>query len=137
MTKILLAMLLCVGLPVGAFAATADDLKKTIEDNFAASTKEDMDTLLKTIHTQSPAFAGTKKVMEELNARFDLKYTLTDYNFIGEDADYAYARFKLQTQKVGGAEFKDNMVDNVAVFKKEDGVWKFWTQAILDVKFDK
>lgn len=123
------------------FAADKDviggQIKQVIIDNFNGFEKENMAQVLNTVHTASPVYMATKESASQIFSTYDLKYELVNFRYIGTDGEYAVARAMQKTTKVSGPAFRDNILDLIVIFKQEDGIWKFWTQAILDVKFVK
>ena len=71
----------------------------------------------------------------QLFPAYDVKYELIDYQFIGEDSEYAYVKVKQRTKKISGPAFQDNEVEALFVFKQENGTWKLWTQANLSISY--
>jgi hypothetical protein len=130
-----IAFLLC---PLG-IAQTEEDvsvaIKLVIMENLKATQAEDMDRMMKTIHTQSPSYLQTKQQIAPIFDNFDLSYRLLSYSYIGLDGEYAVARVKQATKKVSGPAFQNNELDLMQVFRKENGKWKFWAQAILEMKY--
>jgi len=60
---------------------------------------------------------------------------LISYEYIGLSGEYAIARIKFKTTKISGPAFKNNSVDMIQVFKQENGTWKLWSQANLEIQF--
>jgi len=120
-------------------AAPAEDLagtlRKVVEENFAAYAKEDIERIMKTIHSQSPGYAETRRMSLEIFPEYDLTYELGNFTFIGQDKEYAFARVQQKTTKISGPQFNNNLIDVLFVFRQENGVWKFWSQALLETKF--
>lgn len=116
-------------------ADTASDIKALILGNFKHTQQEDIKAVMGDMHTQSPSYLGTQKLLRQLFPTYDLNYTLVKYTFVAEDGEYAYAKIKQRTKKVSGPEFKNNELEALMIFKKENGRWKFWTQASLSVSY--
>ncbi len=120
-------------------ADTAEDIATQIEalivENLRATEAEELEAVLDTMHTQSPAYSNTKKLLISLSETYDLKYQIQLFRYVGQDGPYAIARFKFSSEKVAGPEFNDNVLDTFHVFKKEDGEWKIWSMAILETNF--
>lgn len=117
------------------FADTSSDIEKVILDNLKYTQNENVDAVMGDMHSQSPAYLSTQQVLQQLFPAYDLKYELLKYTLVGVDSDYAYARIKQSTKKVSGPAFQDNEIEMLTVFKKENGKWKFWTQANLSITF--
>lgn len=89
-----------------------------------------------TVHSQSPIFVSQENALNQINQSYDLAYEILEFHYVVEDEDFAYARFKLKTTKVAGPAFRNNEINLLAVFKQEEGVWKFWNQVTLEIKFE-
>ena len=132
----IIAVLLACGF--SAFAeseSTAGELRNLIIQNLNACQDEKLDAEMSTMHSQSPAYLMTKQQTPLLFENYDLKYELTGFSFIGQDEDYAVARIKQKTTKIAGPAFQNNEIDTIAVFRKENGQWKFWNQVLLNTKY--
>ncbi|MBN2640750.1 MAG: hypothetical protein JXR78_03770 [Victivallales bacterium] len=115
----------------------AAEVKTTIIENLEASNMQNMEQTLKTIHTQSMAYMQTKMQISKIYDNWKLKIDLLNFEFIGMTGDYAVARFRQKTVKLSGPAFNNNISDALAVFKQENGKWKFWSQCQLAVEFIK
>lgn len=113
----------------------ATDIEAVVIENFRANESEDLDAALPTIHSQAPTYTSTKQSSISLFETYDLKYDLLSFSFVGQDGKYAIARIKQSTTKVSGPAFRNNDLDAIHAFRKENGKWKFWTIAILEVKY--
>lgn len=113
----------------------AAELETLVMENLKATEAEDMNTMLETIHTQSPSYAQTEKLSAHLFENYDVKYELQQFQFVGIDGEYAIARYKFSTKRVAGGDFKDNTLDTFHVFRKENGKWKIWSQAALEIDY--
>jgi hypothetical protein len=138
--KVVLMLLLCLFCICGmGFAEQQEDIgaaiKNVVVKNLEACEKEDTAAMMATVHSQSPSYLATKQEMAPIFENYDLKYKLTYFKYIGKDGDYAVARAKQATEKVSGGYFQNNEIDMIQIFKQENGEWKFWNQAILEVKY--
>ena len=113
----------------------AAEIKALTIENLRATEAEDIEAVLDTMHTQSPAYSNTKKVLISISETYDLKYQMRLFRYIGQDDPYAIARLKFSTQKVAGPEFNDNILDTFHIFRKEEGKWKIWSMTILETNF--
>ena len=120
-------------------ADTEEDVATVIKalaiENLRATEAEDIDAVLDTMHTQSPVYSNTEKLLISLSETYDLKYQMRLFRYIGQDGPYAIARLKFSTEKVAGPEFNNNILDTFHIFRKEDGKWKMWSMAILETNF--
>ena len=101
------------------------------------SEKENIEEYMKTVHSQSAIYSATKQTLQQLFPSYDLKYELLNYTFIAVEGDYVLARVKQRTRKVSGPAFRNNIIDMIQIFKMENGIWKYWQQAILDIIYIK
>ena len=118
-----------------AFADTDAQLKELVTAHLALSTVEDIEGIMNTMHSQSPTYASQKDKLEEIAKVYNFDFDLLSFSFIGEDQDYAYARFKFLLKEVSGFQFKDNERDTLGIFKKEGEQWKFWSQINLEIDY--
>ena len=119
--------------------AAEDDIQNAIKSvvirNVQAVQAENLNAVMKTIHTQSPGYLTTKQQLAPLFDNYDLKYEILSFTYIGRDDQYAVARVKQSTREISGPAFRNNILDMVQVFRQEKGQWKFWNQAILEVTY--
>lgn len=113
----------------------ATEIEALITENLKATEAEDIQGVLDTMHTQSPVYANTEKVLISLSETYDLKYQMRLFRYIGQDGPYAIARLEFSTKKVAGPAFNDNILDTFHIFRKEDSEWKIWSMAILETNF--
>lgn len=113
----------------------AIEIKALAIENLRATEAEDLEAVLDTMHTQSPAYSNTEKLLISLSETYDLKYQMQLFRYIGQDGPYAIARLKFSTEKVAGPEFNNNVLDTFHIFREEGGKWKIWSMAILETNF--
>lgn len=114
-------------------AGNADEIENLIRSNIAATQSESIAGVMDTMHPDSVSYAQTKQLLPGLFEQYNLKYTLISYKYIAEDGEYAYARVLQRTEKVSGPEFRSNDLDMIQIFKRDQGLWKLWSQAVLEV----
>ncbi|MCG9127732.1 hypothetical protein JT359_09055 [Candidatus Poribacteria bacterium] len=135
----IIALLLFVGISLTVVFSQDEnitaELNALVDENLRATQAEDMDAMLLTLHSDSPAYQQTKQMSEVLFPQYDLIYEKLIFRFIGLDGDYALGRFKFCATKIAGAEFQDNCLDTIHVFKQENGNWKIWSMATLEIEF--
>ena len=117
------------------YADTSLDIKKAILANFEHTQNEDAAAVMGDIHSQSPAYLATQQMLQQLFPAYNLTYELLNFEFIGKDNEYAYAKVKQRTTKISGPAFQNNEIDVLMIFKKENGLWKIWTQANLLISY--
>ena len=135
--KLLFTMCLLIGLAGPSFAMEhiAKQIKQTVMDNLNALQNEDQTLMMGTIHTQSLSYLTTKEQIVPLMENYELSYELLSFDFIGLSGDYAIGRTKQRTVKKSGPNFRNNDIDMIQIFKKERDRWKFWSQAILYIRY--
>ncbi len=116
-------------------ADDAKEIEALLTENLRATEAEDLNAVSDTMHTDSPAYSQTQKIIQMAFDNYDLKYKLLMFRYIGQDDEYALARFKFSTEKVSGPEFKNNILDTIHVFRKENDKWKIWSQATLEINY--
>jgi hypothetical protein len=135
---VVLTTMLCL-LGFDGIAQARDGVSEAIQavvvENLHATQAEDVDRVLKTVHTQSPSYLQTKHQLAPLFDSYELSYKLLSFSFLGMDGEYAVARVKQETKKVSGPPFQNNELDLIHVFRQEGGAWKFWSQAALEIQF--
>ena len=132
-----LLLVICIGLTVGCSEDknVEAELKTLMMENIKATEAEDKSAMLATIHTESPNYAQTEILTTQMFGTYKLKYELLQFQYVGMEGEYAIARYKFSTKKVAGGEFKDNIVDSLHIFRQENGSWKIWSMAILEIEY--
>ena len=110
-------------------------VKKVFEDNLKYCTNENIEGMLSTFHTKSSAYSSMKKLSQQIAKVYDLKYEMESFKFVGLAGEYAVANVVQKTTKIKGPNFKNNIINTLQVFKKENGKWKLWTTTVLSIKF--
>ncbi len=93
------------------------------------------ENVLATIHPKSLSYAQTEQMLKQLFDVYQLQVGLNAFKYMGKDKTYAYARVQQQTNKISGHEFKNNITDQLIIFKLDGEDWKIWTTTILNIKF--
>lgn len=135
--KLIFTICILIGLAVPSFAKEniAKQIKQTVTENLDALQNEDMARMMGTIHTQSLSYLTTKQQVAPLMENYELSYELMSFGFIGLSGECAICRTKQRTVKISGPAFRNNEIDMIQIFKKENGKWKFWSQAILYIRY--
>lgn len=111
------------------------ELYSVVLENLRATSSEDLNSLLNTVHSQSQGYQQTKQLAKHLFETYDLKHEIHLFRYVSQDGDYAIARLEFSTEQVAGPEFKDNRVDTFHIFRKENGQWKIWGQSVLTIEY--
>lgn len=101
----------------------------------AAIEAEDMNAYAKTFHSESFALAPSRNMTELLMKSYDMTVRVTKLSLVGQDETFLYARVAVETRKTAGPAFRDNLVESIWVFKKENNDWKFWSSGVLLVTY--
>ena len=123
---------LALGLTLALFAcdkpiADKDVLFGAIHENVHALEKKDVETVMATIHPESPAFAGTRGAVEEMFKSVDLKYTLSDLRIESATLEEVKVSFKQKTEKLGErGQFESNIVEGIHTLRPDKGTWKIY-----------
>ena len=136
-TTIVITLILCLCLATYSLdnQDVASEIQAVVIENFRATESEDLNAVLDTMHTQSPTYSSTKQLMVSLFETYDVQYDLLSFSYVGQDGKYAIVRIKQATRKVSGPAFQNNDLDSIHVLRKENGKWKLWTTAILELKY--
>jgi DNA polymerase IIIc chi subunit len=116
-------------------ADVTTEIETLLIENLRSTEAEDINAVLATMHSEAPNYSQTQKIVNFAFETYDLKYELLLFRYIGQDDEYATARFKFSTQKVAGPDFKNNSLDTIHVFRKENDKWKIWSQATLEINY--
>jgi ketosteroid isomerase-like protein len=117
-------------------AATESELRKTISENITTTQAEDLDAMMKTIHSSSPLYQQTRQQVSQIFGKgLGLKYELLSLKYLASDGDYAFARVRQRTTKTPPGGFRNNEIDMIVAFRKEEGTWRIWNQAILEINY--
>ena len=107
-----------------------------MEQNIRGAEAEDVDAMMKTIHSGSPLYQTTRQQVAQVFGRgLNLKYQLVSLKYLATDGEFAFARVRQRTTKTPADSFRSNEMDMVVAFREEDDAWKFWNQAVLEIKY--
>ena len=117
-------------------AGIEHDLKSTMTENIRATEAEDLVAMMKTIHLNSPVYNSTRQAVSQVFGKYTgLKYELISLKYLAVDGDYAMARVRQRTTMNPPVKFRNNEIDMIVAFKKEDRNLEIWNQAILEVRY--
>jgi hypothetical protein len=114
---------------------TNQQLFNVLYANARAANKEDVTAYMATIHPSSSSYLATQLLMGPLFEQFDLSYQYYNLSVVSVNENEATIRFSLQTDKIRGPEFQNNVVTGTMVLKPDNGVWKIYSQDVEDVDY--
>lgn len=113
-----------------------EQLKNLVRHQMEAFEAEDLESIERTFHPDTPVLDQTLMLARQLSETYDLEYDVGDHwIYIGQDDTYAYARIEQITRRLDGPAFQDNAVDQVWVFKQFKGEWRVWTTGVINIDF--
>lgn len=97
----------------------------TLEENVKAMQREDLNAVMATIHPESADFEATRRVIEEIFAKYDLQYELRELKVVSATPNEMKVSFVQKTERIDGAtDLPDNLVEGVHTLKKDGDKWK-------------
>jgi hypothetical protein len=104
-----------------------NEILKVLQQNLDATQNEDVASVLKTIHENSPQLSSTQAGMEYVFNNYDLKYELEDVKFISITHEEVRAIYQLTTKVLRGTGLADTRSLGIHTLKKsKDGNWKIF-----------
>lgn len=105
-----------------------------VHEHVHAFEKKDVDTVMATIHPDSPAYEGTKAMVGVMFKSVDLKYELSDLRLESATPEEMKVGFKQKTTKTGGTgQFTDNIVEGIHTLRLDKGTWKIFKTLQLKI----
>ena len=131
MTSALLRRTLALGLALALFACdkpkTEEVIFGAIHENVHALEKKDVETVMATIHPDSPVYAGTREAVEAMFKMVDWKYTVSDLRIEEATPEEVKVSYKMRMEVVGeGSQFVSNLVEGVHTLRLDKGRWKIY-----------
>ena len=114
---------------------TPDDLYAGIYSNIRAANSENITAYMATIHSESPLYDQTERLIKEAFTNYDLSYYVSELEIEKQSKSQAEIHFLLTTQKIRGPAFRDNVVEGTFIMRPEDGVWKIYDQKVIDFQY--
>ena len=108
--------------------------RQLVMQNLEAYNREDVAGAMNYVHTKSPEYHRTQAALPNQFKMLDARTELAGFQYIGHDDEFAVARIKLKTVEKSGQSFSGNILDTMAVFHQEDGIWKYWSSHVLGVE---
>jgi len=122
----------------GAFAqepagpsGVARQVHQALAAQIEALNAEDPDAVMALFHPAAPGLDELRRQLVALFRARDHRYTLERFKFVAEDGPYAYARCLQTTAVVGRPPGEVQRLEQLFVFRRADGGWKFWTSVVL------
>ncbi|MBD2040251.1 hypothetical protein [Microcoleus sp. FACHB-672] len=110
-------------------------IKSVIDLQAKALNEENIDVYMKTISQSSPQYSLTVEVLTELFQQYDLKYEITDMEFLTLAQNEAKVKIIQTTTKIKGPAFRDNKTVIIHTLRKDNGEWKFYLTALDSVNY--
>lgn len=107
----------------------------TMHENVAAMNAGDVPRYMATIHSSSPSYRETERMMEQLVADYVLQATWDKAEVIEVGRQEARVDFVLTTRKISGPAFRDNRIKGEMLLRQEDGRWKIYNQQVDDITY--
>lgn len=114
---------------------TNQQLFNVLYANARAANKEDITAYMATIHPSSSSYLATQLLMGPMFEQFDLSFQFYNLSVVSVNENEATIRFSLQTDKIRGPDFQNNIVTGTMVLKPDNGVWKIFSQDVEDVNY--
>lgn len=114
--------------------ADKDAIFGVVHEHVHAFEKKDVETVMATIHPESPAYENTKEVLGQMFKSVDLKYELSDLRLESATPEEMKVGFRQKTTKTGGAgQFTDNIVEGIHTLRLDKGTWKIYKTLQLKI----
>ena len=114
---------------------TNQELFNVLFRNAKASNTEDIDAYMDTIHPSSAAFLTTRAALELMFSEYDLNFYFYDLQVISVTEKEATIHFSLQTDKIKGPDFVNNIVTGTMTLRPYNGVWKIYSQKVENTEY--
>jgi hypothetical protein len=111
------------------------ELIAVINDNFKAFDEGNVDKYMETIHTQSPLYEQSKKLVEEISKAYKLKTEISNVEVMEKSEKEAKVKFTQKTIKIEGPAFQNNEITGYHVLRPEKGKWKIYNSIMTKTVF--
>jgi len=105
---------------------TADEILAVIYENINATTSEDKERVLATIHEDSPQRNSTVQGMEYVFSNYDLEYILEQAEVIEIKGDEAKVHYIQTSRALQGTGFANMRAEGIHHLKKSGHAWKIF-----------
>ena len=103
--KIILALIIIFPIILFSDEDTESLVESTILLNFKFTQEENVEGVMKTIHSKSLSYISTKNLLPQIFDKYNLSYEITSNTFIGLHDELAFSRVKFLTRKISGSSF--------------------------------
>jgi hypothetical protein len=108
---------------------------EVVRRNVQAMQSGNVEEVLKTVHPQSPGYAQTRQVLEDLFKRFQLSCELEELTVESVSREGVRAGFVQVTDKVSGDDgFQKNRLRGTHMLKKDGATWKLWQTEVGEME---
>lgn len=114
---------------------TPNEFYASIYSNIRAANSENLAAYMNTIHSDSPLYNQTERLLKDAFSEFDLSYYVSNLEIEKQSRSEAEIHFFLTTRKIRGPAFRDNVVEGIFIMRPEDGVWKIYDQEVINVQY--
>jgi len=125
----------------GLFASSAQptpndqELFNVIYLNAQAANNENIPAYMATIHSKSPMYRSTERMLQDVFSQYDLSFWFYDLKVTKLTSKEARVHFSLSTTKIRGPAFRDNIVTGTMILRLEDGIWKIYNQEVESTQY--
>jgi hypothetical protein len=132
----IVAVLVVAALPylsgpqVAQATPTNQELFDVVYHNARAANNEDIEDYMSTMHPGNSAGFLNRAGMDLIFSQYDLNFYYYDLSVISASADEASLHYALQTTKVNGPDFGNNIVTGTMVLRRDNGQWKIYSADI-------
>lgn len=106
-----------------------EELFAVLERNIA--TMDDLPAHMETIHSESPGYAETEQIIEDLS-EYELDIDITEMEVEDKSEEEARVFYKQTNVSSGGPVYENNEITGVHILRPEDGTWKIYDSEISD-----
>jgi hypothetical protein len=108
-----------------------EELFEVLERNIATIDDEDMTAHMETLHSESPGYAETEQIMEDM-AVYTLDIEVFDMEVEEKSEEEARVFYKQTSMKLDGPTYENNEITGIHVMRPEDGEWKIYDTEMMD-----
>jgi ketosteroid isomerase-like protein len=102
------------------------EVKQVLTDQLEFLRAEDIEGVLSTMHPESPQYAATRSLLEQVFELYELDHELESIEVVEMSEKEAKIRAVQVTYRVDGPELSDTKVTAIHTMRKTDGGWKLY-----------